>query len=206
MAAPAADDASPDDQPHLAALRVVPGDSQLARTLRAFFDVERTRSILLPLLRQDGPVSLRALDWLVCNHAKKHNIVVRAQDGSWCNVHAAYRRTLSVYKRTQFDPFRRRDRHTFELDGQTWETTLGQVHFLHFCHVHGILRWAREHAAEIEASMNSFSQAHKARLRELRRLGVKHKRKPLSQPHGVACHVYRNDGGAVDRMLLLSAC
>jgi len=168
------------------------GTSRLATVLRAFFTPDRLREIVIPLLRQSGPVSLRALDWLVCNMAKKHNIVVRAQDGSWCNVHAAYRIALSVYRRTLFDPFRRRGRHVFALDGETWETTLGQMHFLYWCHDKGLLRWAVEHAAEIELSMTTFSTAHKARLRELRKRGTRHKRQPLSRAHGAVCSVYRD--------------
>lgn len=124
------------------------------------------------------------------NYAKKFNIVCRRPAGEYFNIHNGYKVSLSVYRRTRFDPFRRRERHFFTVDGVTHETTLGQVNFVHWAHTNGVLQYAHDHAADIERDMNAFSNAHKSKLREMRKSGIKHKRTALSRANSGICHVY----------------
>lgn len=166
------------------------GDSFLAHNLRKFFTPDVTRRVLIPLVSQTSPVSLRTLDWLVVNYAKTYNIVCTAKDGSIFNIFNGYKVALSAYRRIRFDPFRRRDRHTFVIDGVEYETTLGQVNFVYWAEIHGVLDYAFANAKSIERHMNSFSASHKAKLRDLRKRGIPHKRKSLTQSSRDKCHVY----------------
>lgn len=59
-------------------------------------------------------ISLRVLDWLVTNYAKKHNIVYRLPDGTHFNVFMEYKAQLKAYSKRLFDPFCRRDRIAFK--------------------------------------------------------------------------------------------
>ena len=167
------------------------GTSQLAARLRLFYDKETTKAVLVPLLKSQAVVSLRALDWLCTNASKRHNIVTRTKGGDLFNVYNGYKVTLSAYRRMLFDPFRRRDRHEFYVDGECYETTLGQVNFVYWAYAHGVLDYAYRNATRLEREMNSFSAAHKMRLKELRKRGIAHKRTSLSSVHVSKCHVYR---------------
>src|SRR5436190_16490400 len=111
----------------------------------------------MPLIRQNDHLSLRALDWLVTNFAKKNNIVL-ADEKSLVpplNVYADYRSMLSFWKRKNFDPFRRHQRIYFiwrpddKQEPIVEETTLGQLNFLHWAEINGIIRYARQHCTEI---------------------------------------------------------
>ena len=169
------------------------GDSFLAHNLRKFYTPDVVRRVLLPLVSQQSDVSLRTLDWLVVNYAKTFNVVCVAKDGTLFNVFNGYKVALSAYRRLLFDPFRRRSRHKFYVDGVEYETTIGQVNFIYWAEVHGVLDYAMHNAKKIEQHMNSFAQSHKATLREKRRNGIIHKRRALTSTHRSLCHVYRKN-------------
>ena len=76
-------------------------------------------------------MSLRTLDWLVVNFAKKNNSTCVTPEGELYHIHNGYKVNLSVYRRTLFDPFRRRTRHTFTVNGKQYDTTLGQANFVY---------------------------------------------------------------------------
>ena len=171
---------------------VVSGDSFLATKLRAFFTEDMVREVMLPLLEQSSPVSLRSLDWLVTNYSKKYNVVCTTCDGSLFNIHSGYKAALATYRRTNFDPFRRRSRHEFLFDGKTRTTTLGQTNFIYWAFKNGVLEYAHKHAVEIESDMNGFAAVHKSKLKELKREGITHKRTTLSKTNGIKCHVYKH--------------
>ena len=78
---------------------VVSGKSYITQTLRHFYTKERIENILIPLIRQTGPISLRTLDWLVVNYSKKHNISCHTKKGELFNIHNGYKISLSVYRR-----------------------------------------------------------------------------------------------------------
>tara|TARA_B110000046_G_C12969357_1_gene388245 strand:+ start:147 stop:764 length:618 start_codon:yes stop_codon:yes gene_type:complete len=165
--------------------------SHLTEKLDAFLDESTIRHLLLPLLQRTSVVSLRTLDWLVTNFAKKHNVVCQTQTNELFNVHNAYKVALSVYRRQNFDPFRRSQRIAFQIDAVTHETTIGQCHFLHWANVNGVLAYARSHLADIEADMNDVAARQRAIKRELKRNGARSgKRKPLSTGTAFKCHVY----------------
>lgn len=124
-------------------------------------------------------MSLRVLDWLVTNYAKKHNIVyVRETEGAShaFNVFLEYKSQLSAYSKRLFDPFCRRARITF---GGV-ETTCGQLNFFRWALTYGVLDYAMAHHDQIEADMlNSIEHRSKKgapqdrRRRELSKAAIK---------------------------------
>ena len=167
-------------------------ECHLIRQLRSFFTEHRLRTLLIPLLDRSNEVSLRTLDWLCVNYSKHRNIVCSMPDGGLCNIYHAYKVALNVYRRRQFDPFRRRDRATIGIGDETYVTTLGQCNFVFWAWTHGVLQYAHEHREDIERDMNTSSSAHRSELRELRNQGKKRRRSSLSVRSASVCRIYKS--------------
>jgi hypothetical protein len=109
-------------------------------------------------LRNEAGVSLRIIDWLVTNYAKKHNICYLLKDASGTdtpfNVFMQYKAQLKAYSKKYFDPFSRRERLDFaDSNGQTLHTTCGQLNFFRWGIQHGVIQYAVANAASIEHDM-----------------------------------------------------
>jgi hypothetical protein len=77
------------------------------------------------ILSGQSKISLRLIDWLVTNYAKKHNISFVTKTGRHVIVYLAYKAHLKAYSKKMFDPFCRWKRIQFmELN-----TTVGQLSF-----------------------------------------------------------------------------
>lgn len=97
-------------------------------------------------------MSLRVLDWLVTNYAKKRNIVYRTHVGDrdvTFNMFLEYKSQLKAYSKKFFDPFCRRGR----VDFRGVKTTCGQLNFFKWAIQYGVLAYAREHHDAIEEDM-----------------------------------------------------
>ena len=139
-------------------------EASLLRRLNTHYTPELVRRILVPLIDQTSPVSLRTLDWAVVNWSKKHSILCPSRTpGDITNIHASYRATLTLWRRKLFDPFRRRERISVPIDGRVVETTLGQANFVLWTYQTGILSYVVGHAVDIEADMNAVTQEQKRR-------------------------------------------
>ena len=126
-------------------------------------------SILIPIITKSEPnmhirperLSLRALDWLVTNYAKKKPVVYKIAPPNHptipVNIHNDYKSWLNNHKRRNFDMFRRRKRIFFEhrdaTSGNmlTHETTVGQLNFFFWAARYGVLDYARANILAIEA-------------------------------------------------------
>ena len=51
----------------------------LLRSLSSFFTRDKIESLLIPIITQSDKLSLRVLDWLVTNYAKKYSVVYRTR-------------------------------------------------------------------------------------------------------------------------------
>lgn len=159
--------------------------------LTRVYTPELARHVLVPLLDQSAPVSLRLLDWAVVNWSKQHNIICSSiHPGQMTNVHAAYQSALAYWKRRLFDPFRRRERISVTVDGETHETTLGQANFAHFIHDTGILAYVIAHAEIIEEDMNRVTRMQRRRKMEARVTGRVSVRKELTKATRSVCVAY----------------
>jgi hypothetical protein len=169
--------------------------------IHQWFSDGRISTLLMPLTRQVDKLSLRALDWLVTNFAKKNNIVLADEKtlGPPINVYADYRSLLSYWRRKNFDPFRRHQRIYFLWkDPDTpkddppvlEETTAGQLNFLYWAETRGIIQYARAHVNEIEQDMAKCMCEVKALKKQDKLKGVKRKRHELSRAPTRSCFIY----------------
>ena len=125
----------------------------LLQSLTRFFKDKNWLIRLTDTLRGPDRVSLRVLDWLVTNYAKKHNIVYSLHDSPF-NVYTNYKDQLRGYKKSEFDPFCRRKRIPFvDSNGTTFHTTVGQLCFFRWGLSTGVIDYCLKHAAEIESDM-----------------------------------------------------
>ena len=159
--------------------------------IEPFFSPQIVTDILIPLVNQECGISLRALDWLVTNYSKKHNIVCKGRNGALFNIYHGYKVALSHFRRRNFDPFRRRSRIDIIVeDERVCESTVGQCNFIHWAYTNGVLNYAVENAKDIETDMNSASAMHKAERRIQKANGVPHRRRELSRAPRSKCSVY----------------
>ena len=158
----------------------------------AFFTPTVISELLVPLVNQDSGISLRALDWLVTNYSKKHNIVCRGKNGQIFNIYHGYKVALSHFRRRNFDPFRRRSRLQVYIDDDiVCESTVGQCNFLYWAYSNGVLAYAIENSKDIETDMNSASAMHKAERRIQKANGMPHRRQELSRAPRSKCSIYQ---------------
>ena len=137
----------------------------LLDSLREFYAHRAHLRVLTDVLAQ-GPatagrhISLRILDWLVTNFAKKHNIVyllpaaTPGEPDATFNMFLEYKSQLKAYSKRFFDPFCRRERLDFlDADGNTFQTTVGQLNFFRWALLHGVVDYGTRHNAAIEDDM-----------------------------------------------------
>lgn len=153
-------------------------------------------TVLLALIEQKAPVSLRILDWLCVNFAKKNNTFYSlAQQRSRIpfEVHKEYKQTLRCYKRRLFDPFQRKKRIYFEdrrSNNTLVSTTVAQVAFVVWAIRNGVYTFACAHTKKIEDDMRET-------IRRNRKLKKK-KRGPLSLPNNDFCTLHARSTEIVD--------
>lgn len=170
---------------------VQPRQLSIMQRIEPFFTPAVVCDTLRPLVNQQSAISLRALDWLVTNYAKKHNVVCKSTRGGIFNIFHGYKVALNHFRRRNFDPFRRRARIHLFVDGvSVCESTVGQCNFVHWACCNGVMAYAVEHAQEIEADMNRASAIHKAERRTQKNNGVPHRRKELSPAPLSKCSIY----------------
>lgn len=125
----------------------------LLESLRKFYSNPQHLRVLTDVLRNKTPISLRTLDWLVTNYAKKKNIVYTIGNRT-VNVYLDYKSGLKAFSKRAFDPFQRRDRiDIIDADGQPMTSTAGQLNFFRFAITSGVISFALKHASDIEADM-----------------------------------------------------
>lgn len=132
----------------------------LLESLRKFYEQHPAHhASLAQLLRNEAGVSLRIIDWLVTNYAKKTNITYSLVDLETgldvpFNVFLQYKAQLKSFSKKFFDPFARRERIEFpDGRGGLLHTTAGQLNFFRWAIVNRVFEYGREHAAEIEDDM-----------------------------------------------------
>jgi hypothetical protein len=165
-------------------------DECMLRSLSSFLTEEMIENEIRPLVEQKAALSLRAMDWLVVNYAKKHNIVCRTLKGELFNIHQNYKTALSHRRRSNFDPFRRKARLTIH-GKRPLVTTVGQLNFLQWMHVNGVWQYAVDHAEEINLDMNRMASENKKERKSLQASGVVKRRKELSKAPSSKCFVYK---------------
>jgi hypothetical protein len=158
------------------------------KDLLSYFSLERLEKIVVPIISMRARVSLRALDWLVINYAKKFKVTL-ATEGYILNVYHDYRARLRYWQRELFDAFRRGPRIYFDYDSLTYSTTVAQLNFLYWCESTGVLNYMALHVEEIERDMAQCITRSKKIKQSWREQGIKRKRCELSETSPVKCQV-----------------
>jgi hypothetical protein len=117
-------------------------------------------------------LSLRLLDWLVTNYAKKHNVIIQKNrtDNVVEFMYLAYKNYLKSYSKKFFDAFARRQRIFYTFDNHVHLishdeieaylerddgviTTIAQLNAFRFFITYGVIEYAMNHLDSIERDM-----------------------------------------------------
>jgi hypothetical protein len=109
------------------------------------------------IVTSNSRISLRLLDWLVTNYAKKHNISYLTKTGRDVNIYLRYKANLRAYSKKMFDPFCRWKKIQF----QSMNTTVGQLNFFHWVIEDEVLDYLEEHYDEVQKDMDECSMTIK---------------------------------------------
>ena len=146
----------------------------LILSLVHFYSEECNFEVLMNILKKNKKhyISLRLLDWLITNYAKKNNIVYTIEKKQQpFNVFLEYKNQLKSFQKRYFDPFCRRQRvffsNTQEIvflkdkkecdiyrkrpDGVV--TTLAQLNAFRWFIENDIIKYAANHTQKIEDDM-----------------------------------------------------
>lgn len=131
---------------------------------RRFFENEENYSCIESILSEEPSgqtVSLRVLDFLVTNYAKKFGVAYTHR-GELVSLFAAYKSALRAYSKRSFDAFCRRDRILFRVgDRVPLLTTHAQLNFLQWAIDLGVYKYALRHRATIENEMANLTRQRK---------------------------------------------
>lgn len=144
----------------------------LLRSLDRYYSEPQKRRQLASIVARKSEVSLRIIDWLTTNYAKKHNVVYHtsSQTQRIFNVYLEYKACLRSFSKKYFDPFARNERMEFE-DGSGGKilTTIAQQNFFRWAIENGVVEYATAHVAEVEGDMLAAIQHRYAEQRSLKR-------------------------------------
>jgi hypothetical protein len=121
--------------------------------LETFYRNGNNLSRIRDILEGVSRMSLRLIDWLVTNYAKKHNISFLTKDGRHVIVYLAYKNHLKAYSKKMFDPFCRWKRIQF----MGLNTTVGQLNFFEWAIQDEVLDYLEEHFDDVQKDMDECS-------------------------------------------------
>lgn len=124
----------------------------LIMSLQRFYSERPDFQALIPILKGEGDISLRLVDWFVTNYAKKHHVSYML-NGQEFVVYLNYKSQLKAFSKKLFDPFCRRERILFQCGGgsdqEGFETTIGQLNFFRWAFEKDILIYIRNNLTDI---------------------------------------------------------
>jgi len=127
----------------------------IVNSLQRFYALRDDKEEILKLLEGTSQISLRLIDWFVTNYSKQHNISY-ILNGQEFLVYTNYKSQLKAYSKKLFDPFCRRERIMFQLQGYPmFQTTVGKLNFFRWALEKGVLGYIEMNLVKIEAAMNS---------------------------------------------------
>ena len=127
----------------------------IVNSLQRFYAQREDKEEILKLLEGTSVISLRLIDWFVTNYSKQHNISY-ILNGQEFLVYTNYKSQLKAYSKKLFDPFCRRERIMFQLQGYPmFQTTVGKLNFFRWALEKGVLDYINTNLEKIETAMNS---------------------------------------------------
>lgn len=137
-----------------------------------FYTTDMLRS-MLPFISQSGPIPLRDLEWLCTNLARERTLIINGVD-----VFGDYTAKRRGNRKRNFEPYCKRVRWAFEIDGHVWYTSLGQLNFMKWALETGIIEYAIRNREEIVRHRDET----KRRVREEAAQGLRPHRMALTKP------------------------
>jgi hypothetical protein len=126
----------------------------IVNSLQRFYSGCEDKAEVLKLLEGTSDISLRLIDWFVTNYSKQHNISY-ILNGQEFLVYTNYKSQLKAYSQKLFDPFCRRERILFQIQGfPMFQTTVGKLNFFRWAIEKGVLTYIKLNFSKIESAMN----------------------------------------------------
>jgi hypothetical protein len=134
--------------------------------LTTFYSNEVHLARIRSILSGESKISLRLIDWLVTNYAKKFNIsYVTKKDARYVIVYLTYKSHLKAYSKKMFDPFCRWTRVNFH----GVSTTVGQLNFFAWAMEDDIIDYLFAHHDDIHADMETRMSAGEKKTEHTRK-------------------------------------
>jgi len=127
-------------------------DHWVLHRLEGFYSNQENLTKVQSILAGESRISLRLLDWLVTNYAKKHNVSY-VVGGRHVIVYLAYKSHLKAYSKKMFDPFFRWKRIQF----MGLDTTVGQLNFFEWAIQDEVLKYLEDNYDAVHADMEACS-------------------------------------------------
>lgn len=121
--------------------------------LETFYSKAETLERVRTILDGNSKFSLRLIDWLVTNYAKKHNVSYVTKNGRHVIMHYAYKSHLKAYSKKMFDPFCRWKRIQF----MGMNTTVGQLNFFEWAIQDEVLDYLETNYESVQQDMDTCS-------------------------------------------------
>jgi hypothetical protein len=128
-------------------------DQLVLHRLAGFYSNPEHLTRVKSIISGESKISLRLIDWLVTNYAKKHNISYVTKNGRHVIVYLAYKAHLKAYSKKMFDPFCRWKRIQF----MEMNTTVGQLSFFEWAIQDEVLDYLDTHFDDIQKDMDECS-------------------------------------------------
>jgi hypothetical protein len=142
------------------------------KALLPFYTDKMLRS-MLPFISQSGPIPLRDLEWAVTGKAREKPLMINGVD-----IFCDYTSKRRGNRKRNFEPYCKRIRWAFDIDGKTWYTSLGQLNFMKWALETGLIEYAIRNREEIVRHRDMV----KARVREEAAQGLRPHRMALTKP------------------------
>jgi len=128
-------------------------DQLVLHRLAGFYSTADNLQRVKSIISGESRLSLRLIDWLVTNYAKKHNISYMTKSGRHVIVYLAYKAHLKAYSKKMFDPFCRWKRIQF----MEMNTTVGQLSFFEWAIQDEVLDYLETNYDAIQKDMDECS-------------------------------------------------
>ena len=132
---------------------------RIARFFLERLEGKRDLQTLIHIKNRKGPISLRIIEYLVTNYAKKYEIVYWLKsENDYFNLYENYKHELKCHSKKHFDPFCRGDKKfTFGFpndDECKVKTSLRQLNFFKWAIINGVIEYAQNNIKDIYEDMS----------------------------------------------------
>lgn len=142
------------------------------KAILPFYTDKMLRS-MLPFISQSGPIPLRDLEWAVTGKAREKPLIINGVD-----IFCDYTSKRRGHRKRNFEPYCKRIRWAFDIDGKTWYTSLGQLNFMKWALETGLIEYAIKNRDEIV----THREMVKARVKDETEKGLRPHRMALTKP------------------------